>query len=1070
MTRRETTSSQKLEARSLFPALAPLRLFCYEHVMLSRLRLGLLLAAIFFMGGDRFIHAEPGDEKFTRAEELLQENKFKEAIEVYEDLIAKHPTYPGLWNVHFNVGFAYYLNGQHDKAIEHFKLVAGQANADPGLKEQCALFLANVYSAKAGSAKEDRDKVLEEAVKAFDDFIKTYGEKSKSLPDALYGKASCLVRLDKLDDAQKTLDEFFKSGGDQSALKEEAKYLLARLYANKARKFRENKDDANAKKYVTEACRLFDEVSAVKEDMVLANEAYFSAGEALSSAGAPAEATVYLRKVRPKKELVELQTRRSEDLRNAYRDALRKGDSVRSSELKREVERSQRTLRSISDGPDYFLGAQQLITKCLFEQEKFDEVVILNRHYMPHFNPEQRKRAAYIIIKALLAKSAIEKGIKEWEDFKQTYPKDKMGEDLLYQIADGLLRGGKFKEVMGRVNEFDTTYPLDPKDKLSHEPWREQILYLASEAAARTGDQEEADKWNKRFLDEYPDSKLATEAVFTKAYNAWNKRDYKAAIEGFKLFKEKFPKSPKVENCDFFISMSLFELKQYDDAIKAFEEFEQKYPKSPQICAVLYTKARAFEAKRDFPKAIAGYERVVKDCSENRVAPYSQQSIGLIYLGQGTKGYDKAVPAFRRLIELYPVEKMDKLFPNDVPMHNLVPTAYFYIAEMLKAQGKIEDAEKAYKEIIEKFPDSEVAPESYIAIGDMFYGNASRMAARPEKLPPEKQTAWKEGMKRAVENYEQVIKRFPKSPTVDKALNQIGMVWFARISAKFATKEETEAYFDGLSSDDPVLKVKILFTQGSLSSQLGDKEKAAKTLGKAFEKAKESNISLPNSGFEQYIKVLEESGQADKAIEVANEWLKQRLADKDEKGIAGANLALGILYFKKGDLKKADEYLQEVIKFLWYDKKPIADFYVIRIMEENKKYDDAIKAYGILQSPAGHVTDPDLKVHIYLRLGYCWYNRAGATPAAAAHDYTEGHGYFIKIGYTFGAFPHYAAEALYMAGQISEKNAVPKNKQQGGGFYGNKDAVGFYNKCIKDFPDSPWAPKCKERLKAIGGP
>ncbi len=1028
--------------------------------MNMRQRLRVMMVVILSWGVQAYAVSSaptPADGVAADAEQMLTEGNTTGAIAKYEELIEKYKTYESISAAKYNLGYAYYMVGKYDKAIEMFRNLAKEKNlVDAELKEQCAMLIANTLAAKAGTVKdEERDKLLEEATKAFDDYLGTYKE-SKSRPDALYGKASCLLQLGKLDEAQKTLEEFF-AVGQQSTLKDDAIYLLGRVYAAKARKYRVAKDEVNARKAVAEARKNFDILKESRQDPVLANEASFSAGEALANAEAFPEGMSYLREVKTKQLMSDVQADAVEQFRKAYMQAVKTGDKTRQIEYKRQKEKAEGRLKSIQEGPNLFLSAQQLIARCFYEQKKYDEVVLLNRHFMSHYDPDQKKRAAYIIVKSFLAKQDVEKTIKEYEDFAKTYPKDKMCEDQIFGIAELLYRKNKYLDCIQWVEKLEALNP-DPKSQ-----FLEDGFYMAMGAATASGDAQLGEQWTAKFTKTFPTSDKMTAALFSKAYSSYGKKDYEKAIPEFKEYLEKTKQGDNVESAEYLVIMCLFELKKYDDTLKALDAFAAKYKTSKQIPNVLYQKAKALEAKRDIPGADKVYEQVVKDFPNEKVAPYAQYGIALNLLSLGPKHHGEAAPAFRRFIDLFPT-------------HPLVPTAYLYQAEILKAQGKLDEAEKAYRELIEKFPGDDSSAEAFVAIGSMLFEAATKMAQKADKLSPEKQVIWKDLANKAIESHEQVLKRFPKNAVVDKALSEMSQIWQTRIMAKFAKQEEAQAYFDGLANAAPAgdtsLAIKVGFTLGALQGQMGEKEKSLETLDRVYEKAKAGGVSLPNDGYRQYGNALIDSGKFDKAIEVFEKQLGERQSGGDDSGVAEADLGLGTTYFQKGDIAKAGGYFQEIHdKYPWHKRAgPLADFYLCWIMEKQQKFDEAIKFYKVL---VPKTVDMETKVQIWTRLGYACHGKAGASAVNQETNLNEALGWFLRVGTGYNAYPKYASECLYMAATICEKGNVPKDPadpktHKPATFYDKTMAIDFYKRCIKEFPETPWAAKSKERLKPLG--
>lgn len=1010
------------------------------------LMVGLLLAGASArgQGGD-----EAANALLISAEEALTAGDFKKAIERYESLISTYKSFQGIWAARYNLAYACYLSRNHTRSVEVLReLIDPKKNPDVSLREQAFSLLGNVLSAQGASLDkpEARAKAFNESVATFDAYLKDFPQ-GKLRADAVYGKAAAQLQNNKADEAEKTLGGFLREFG-QSALANDATYLLARVYSAQARSAREQQRDADARRKVDEARKLFDQVSAQTKDLSLANQALYSAGDSLLVAGAWREALDYFRKVRPSTALEQQAALAVEQARAAYTAAIRGSDKARQSETKRQLDTATRRVADARENGGLYLAGQQQIARCLYELKKFDEVLVLNRHCLPHFTPDQKKRADYLGVKALLEKREFEKALKAYADFKAAYPADKIGEDLPVSFAENLLRTGKYDEAVKWADEYEATFP--------NGAFLEQTYFIAASAASQSGNTAEADKRNEKFRAKFPKSSMAGAAVFNKAYTSYQKKDYAAAIPDFRVYIEKFPDTEAAENAAFFVAVSLFELKKTDEAIKELQAFEKKYPKSKLLPSALYQVAKAFEEKKDTASALAAHARVVKEFPGETVAPYSQIAIALTNLGLGAKAYPSALQAFDQFLQLF-------------PDHPLAPNAMLYRAEILRNQNKASEAESAYRAVVSKFAGSEAAPDAQYALGEMLFQRAGRMAARPDKLPPERQVEYKDLVQKATTAFEEILSRYPASPAVDKALSQLSAIWQARITAGFAKKEEARAYFGKLGAADATLGAKVAFALGGLLNLLQDREAAIAVLTEAFDKA--GGGSLPNAGYRQYRAALLDAKQYDRAIKVSERQLEEKQQANDERGIAEALLGLGQAYFEKGDNVNASKNLETVItKYPWHEgAAPEAEFYKIRIEEKRKNWDEANKLYTALQAK---VRDNELKVRIFMRLGYTCMEKGEAEiqPKVKEECFKQAIGFFVKIGLSYQTFPNLASEGLFRGASLYEslaalQGADPKKRAESIQY-----AIKFYKRCIEDYPNSEWTPKCRERLTALGSP
>ncbi len=129
----------------------------------------------------------PAESLAITAEEKLQSGDAKRAAELYEELLKKYPTFEGTSAAQYNLGFAYYILDEYDKAVTLFKKLVEDKNGDKDLREQALLLMANVRTGQAQSLPKEREadraKGLTEAIQLFDDYLKKYPE-GKNRADA----------------------------------------------------------------------------------------------------------------------------------------------------------------------------------------------------------------------------------------------------------------------------------------------------------------------------------------------------------------------------------------------------------------------------------------------------------------------------------------------------------------------------------------------------------------------------------------------------------------------------------------------------------------------------------------------------------------------------------------------------------------------------------------------------------------------------------------------------------------------------------------------------------------------
>jgi len=166
----------------------------------------------------------------------------------------------------------------------------------------------------------------------------------------------------------------------------------------------------------------------------------------------------------------------------------------------------------------------------------------------------------------------------------------------------------------------------------------------------------------------------------------YKKKDYKKALRGYKKVQKKFGSTP---NLNLAVARCLKRLKRRAAADKIYMAFIEKYPKSKVCDDLLWTKARNYEEKRHFTKAIKHYRKIDKVYKKGKYASKSLWRMGYCYYKQ--KNIKKATAIWKKHGERYPRSS-----------HTV--NGYYWIGKSLAAEGELDSAVVWYLRTIKKNP------------------------------------------------------------------------------------------------------------------------------------------------------------------------------------------------------------------------------------------------------------------------------------------------------------------------------------------------------------------------------
>jgi cellulose synthase operon protein C len=150
--------------------------------------------------------------------------------------------------------------------------------------------------------------------------------------------------------------------------------------------------------------------------------------------------------------------------------------------------------------------------------------------------------------------------------------------------------------------------------------------------------------------------------------------------------------------------LEVLERKERQDAIAQFEEFLARYPDDPTYTPnAMFRLAELYyeRANDDYALALAEWrEQVKKAIAEGRDPP-----------AEPVRSYAGSIALYRKLIAGFPGYQF---------LHGI----HYLLAYCLGETGQGEEAQRAYAQLIRKFPRSQFVPEAWVRLGDWYFDEA----------------------------------------------------------------------------------------------------------------------------------------------------------------------------------------------------------------------------------------------------------------------------------------------------------------------------------------------------------
>ncbi len=167
---------------------------------------------------------------------------------------------------------------------------------------------------------------------------------------------------------------------------------------------------------------------------------------------------------------------------------------------------------------------------------------------------------------------------------------------------------------------------------------------------------------------------------------------------------------------------------EYYEAIALYESFVSYYPQNDLVCYARYQIANSYFELMEKPdrdqkatrKALAEFMRVINLCPDSDYAALSQEQMKVCnsnmagheyavgYFYYRSRGFNAAAQRFKRILR-------DRQYED---FHDM-PAVYYYLAESLRRDSKIEESRIYFQQLLEKYPDCEYSAKAERRLADM---------------------------------------------------------------------------------------------------------------------------------------------------------------------------------------------------------------------------------------------------------------------------------------------------------------------------------------------------------------
>lgn len=984
----------------------------------------------------------------------------------YEKVLKDYPTDSVAMVATIQLAFSQYFLGQYDLAQTTLNKAISFPGLPPELAQVASNFLPQILSSKASAlpaSDPKRKQAFEDAIAKFTDFITKYPQ-SPEVESAVYGRGVANFQIGNFDkvveDMQSNIQKFPNSG-TLPASKNILSLALATIGSGELMK--DGGDKAKGMSQLKQAEDILRQIIVEKKDVALINEAYFQIGEILFTMAAfspeadqPAiyqQALDAYQSVLPKEEVIQLQQEKIKAFPSLKAAALRANNTALKKQLDKDNERELKKLAEVNAKPDQIATAMLKMGEIYFNAKKYNESRVLVTHVTPFLTTDDEKmRSLYYKTMGYVIQNAVDKAVQGYQDFSTTYKSKPIAESLPFAMGNMYLGLGKPTDA---IKYFDESIALYPKGRVVGHS-------VVSKAQAQVGlkNYEEALKTFQTYLAGNPAPDVAVIAQYGLAGINKDTGKWDDALAAYKVVKDKFPGTSQAVESDYWIAFATQSKGDNAAAVPLWEAFIKSNDKHPMLPFALYYLGGAQIALGKKDEGGATLAMLAEKYPDSQTAPYTYFMRGQL------AAQAQNIAEFNRLMRQF----IDK-YPQDERIY----FAYDSIGQNAANASKPDEAISTYSEFVQRYSENAKAAEALCKVAELQRGNAERLAANYSSLNEADQTRWKEAVQAAVTTAEEMLAKYPSSPDLALGLQSLMQSQRMLLRAELKTGAGVEEYFQQLAEKvpDAGAKSKILFTlAGFISAK--DKARALAMMNEAYDPA----VIYSAMDLDIYGLALVDDKKPDQATAV----FKKLAADfPNPPGTTATTAppaiqeAQAISIFGLGRVAQESKQTAEAgalfkqlkVLYPWSPKVLEADYGIAESLRAEGKLDDALLLLpAIIRAQNGSA---ELRAKAFLLAGFIMKQKSDAEtdPKKKTEFRGQAIDFFTKIAQLYAGVPLAATEGLWQGCQLLEEQANastdPKFKAQ------QLDrAKGWYKQLVKDYPDSPYTPKAKERLTALG--
>lgn len=299
--------------------------------------------------------------------------------------------------------------------------------------------------------------------------------------------------------------------------------------------------------------------------------------------------------------------------------------------------------------------------------------------------------------------------IVSYQKVLEDFPTSNYVFDAVTGIQYCYVAEGKPEKAILLINEF---VMKNPKSGFS-----DRLYFRIGELYYSQKQYDLSKKYYSDFISKFSDSKLVPDAWYWMGKSSENSNLNDEALQDFSKVFSNYPSSESAAGAVIEMGTIYDSQKKYDGAVDLFNKALDRLSKSSRIPEIMFLKAITLTDKGDINGAYEVFGNLVMNYSGSIFADKSKMELGLVELS--AQRYDNAETYFKSL--------------SDTRTDDLGAKAQYYLGVLYYDQGKLPEAATALVRVKTVFSGyDEWLTRSYLKLGDVYidmkdYSNAREM-------------------------------------------------------------------------------------------------------------------------------------------------------------------------------------------------------------------------------------------------------------------------------------------------------------------------------------------------------